>query len=464
MSLLRKKDIAAMLANSSNAAGLEKTLGVIDLFFLGIGALVGTGIFVLIGTGAVIAGPALSTSFIVAGIACAFVALSYAEFSSSMPVTGSLYTYCYATLGEIVAWMIGWILTLEYGVAVSAVAVGWSGYFQSLAGQLGWILPKALTAAPGSLEGVHTIMNVPALAIVLAITGLLCIGIKESVRINNVMVILKVGVILLVIIVGAFYVRPSNWHPYIPHGISSISAAAAIIFFSFIGFDAVTAAAEEVKNPQRNLPIGIIGSLAICVLLYFLIALVMTGMVPYEKFIGVDNPISMVFHSINQNWVAAVVDISAIFGMLTVILVMTYTQARLIFAMARDGLLPQFFSHVHSKSATPIRATLFTGIVFGLLAALVPLNELAELVNIGALTAFGAVSFAVIVLRRTFPDLKRPFRCPGMPYIPLAAFCACLFLMLQLSLVTWISFIMWIAVGLIIYFSYSKYHSKLRNQ
>lgn len=463
MSLFRTKDIDVMIA-ASQAGGLKRVLGPLDLTMLGIGAIVGTGIFVLTGTGALTAGPALSLSFVIAALACCFAALSYAEFSSAIPVSGSIYTYAYATLGELVAWMIGWDLMLEYGLATSAVSVGWSGYFQSLAAGFGLHLPVVLTAAPGAVAGVETWFNLPAFLIMLVITFLLSMGVRESARINNLMVAVKVGVVLLFIGVGAFHVKPANWQPFMPFGLPGVFSAAALVFFAFIGFDAVTSAAEEVKNPRRDLPIGIIGSLAVCTLLYVAVSSIMTGIVPFAEFAGVDHPVSLALQFAGENWVAGFVDLGAILGMTTVILVMAYGQTRIIFAMSRDGLLPSRLSRIHPRFSTPFLCTWLVGIVFALIGALVPLGILAELINIGTLAAFSLISVAVLVLRRTRPDLHRTFRCPGVPYVPVAAVAMCLFLMLHLQAVTWVAFIVWLAVGLLVYFGYSRRRAVLHQQ
>ncbi|SCB37540.1 amino acid/polyamine/organocation transporter, APC superfamily, partial [Cupriavidus alkaliphilus] len=430
---------------------LKKVLGPVDLVLMGIGAIIGTGIFVLTGTGALTAGPALTVSFVIAALACGFAALCYAEFASAIPVSGSIYTYSYATLGEIVAWMIGWDLLLEYGLATSAVSVGWSGYFQSLMAGFGMKLPAALSAAPGSVPGVQTVLNLPACLIMLAITWVVSYGVRESARVNNLMVAVKIGVVLLFIAVGVWHVQPANWQPFAPFGFSGIFNAAALVFFAFIGFDAVTSAAEEVRNPRRDLPIGIIGSLAVCTVLYVVVAAIMTGIVPFAKFAGVDHPVSLALQFAGQNWVAGFVDLGAILGMTTVILVMTYGQTRVIFAMSRDGLLPERLSSVHPVHATPYFATWTVGVVFAAIAAFVPLNVLAELINIGTLAAFTLISVAVLVLRKTRPELPRAFRCPGVPVVPLLSIGFCLFLMAHLQALTWAAFLVWLALGLVIY-------------
>ena len=450
-----------MVAAAQKPGGLKKVLGPFDLVLMGIGAIVGTGIFVLTGTGAVTAGPALTLSFIIAAIACGFAALCYAEFASSVPVAGSIYTYSYFTLGEIVAWMIGWDLLLEYGLATSAVAVGWSGYFQSLLKGIGIVLPEALRAAPGAQPGVNTLFNLPAFLIMMCLTFLLSLGVRESARLNNIMVIIKTGVVLLFIVVGVSYVKPDNWQPFMPFGPGSVLSAAALVFFAFIGFDAVTSAAEEVKNPARDLPTGIIGSLAVCTVLYVAVSAIMTGIVPFMQFEGVDHPVSLALQVAGQDWVAGFVDLAAILGMSTVILVMAYGQTRILFAMSRDGLLPAKLSEVHPKYGTPYFATWMVGIIFGLIAAVVPLGVLAELVNIGTLAAFSLVSVAVIVLRKTRPDLPRAFRCPGVPVVPALAIVFCLALMSFLSWHTWVAFAIWLVLGLVVYFGYARSRSLL---
>lgn len=463
MSLFRTKNLDTMVAAAQKPGGLKKVLGPFDLVLMGIGAIIGTGIFVLTGTGAVTAGPALTLSFVVAALACGFAALCYAEFASSVPVAGSIYTYSYFTLGELVAWMIGWDLLLEYGLATSTVAVGWSGYFQSLLKGIGVVLPEALRAAPGAQPGVATMFNLPAFLIMIFLTWILSMGVRESARLNNIMVIIKTGVVILFIVVGMNYVKPENWTPFMPFGFGSVMSAAALVFFAFIGFDAVTSAAEEVKNPSKDLPIGIIGSLAVCTVLYVIVAAIMTGIVPFPNFKGVDHPVSLALQYAGQDWVAGFVDLAAILGMSTVMLVMAYGQTRILFAMSRDGLLPAKLSEVHPKYGTTYFATWMVGIVFGLIAAVVPLDVLAELVNIGTLAAFSLVSVAVIILRKKRPDLHRAFRCPGVPVIPALAVIFCLALMSFLSWHTWVAFIIWLAIGLVVYFMYARQRSLLNN-
>nr|WP_130293851.1 MULTISPECIES: amino acid permease [Fictibacillus] len=465
MGIFRKKSISDLVAASKTGTTLNKELGTWDLTMLGIGAIIGTGIFVLTGAGALTAGPALIISFVIAGLACLFAALSYAEFASTVPVSGSVYTYTYATLGEFLAWIIGWDLILEYLLAVSAVSVGWSGYFQSLLKGFGIYIPASLSAAPGAVPGLTSYFNLPAFLIVMLITFLLSVGVKQSKRVNNIMVVIKVAVVILFIVVAFGYVKPANWTPFTPFGMEGIFAAAALVFFAFIGFDAIASAAEETKNPNKDLPRGIIYSLLICTFLYVIVTGIMTGVVPYPDFKGnEDHPISLVLQVAGQNWVAGIVDVGAILGMTTVMLVMLYGQTRVSYAMSRDGLLPKFFRTVHKKYRTPYGSTWFFGIVAALMGALIPLDELAKLVNIGTLSAFVLVSIAVLVLRRTQPDLPRAFRCPGVPWIPLLAIIFCGFLMAQLDGDTWVRFIIWLGIGAAVYFLYSKRHSKLEKE
>ncbi|WP_277345151.1 amino acid permease [Chromobacterium fluminis] len=452
-----------MLATAQTSRGLRKELSAFDLTMLGIGAIIGTGIFVLTGTGATVAGPGLVLSFVISAFACGFAALCYAEFASMLPVSGSTYTYAYATLGEMIAWIIGWDLLLEYLLASSAVSVGWSGYFQSLLSGFGVTLPEYLTAAAGSLPGKQTLFNLPAFCVALMITALLAFGIKESKRVNNVVVLIKVGVVLLFIGIGVWHVKPVNWQPALPFGFSGVFHGAAIVFFSFIGFDAVTCAAEEVKNPAKDIPRGVIWSLGVCSLLYVVVAAIMTGIVPYMQFAGVDHPVSLALQVAKLDWFAGFVDLGAILGMMTVILVMTYGQTRILFAMSRDGLLPKIFSEVNPKYGTPYKATWLIGSIIALLAGFVPLHTLAELVNIGTLAAFTLIALSVIVLRKREPNLPRKFVCPGVPYIPTLAILCCGFLMTQLSLLTWLCFMAWLLIGLVVYFGYSRRNSLLNN-
>jgi basic amino acid/polyamine antiporter, APA family len=461
--LFRKKSIDASIQTSRQGTQLKRELKATDLAMLGIGAIIGTGIFVLTGVGSLTAGPALILSFVIAGLACLFAALAYAEFSSLVPVSGSVYTYSYATLGEFVAWIIGWDLVLEYLLAVSAVSSGWSGYFKSLLEGFGIHLPAALTNAPGgSVPG--AIVNLPALVIVLIITFLLSIGVKESKWVNNIMVAIKLIVVALFIIVGIFYVKPAHWSPFMPFGFSGVGLAAATVFFAYLGFDAVTTAAEETRDPQKDLPKGILWSLGICTFLYIIVTAILTGIVPYQNFAShQDAPVAFAMQFVHQNWLVGLISLGALVGMFTVMLVMLYGQIRIIFSMSRDGLLPPIFSHVHQRYRTPYVTTWSFGIFAALLGAFVPLDELAQLVNLGTLAAFVLISIAVMVLRYKQPDLPRKFKTPLMPLVPILAIIFCVFLMVQLHEATWIRFLIWLAVGLIIYFIYG-YHSSNLNK
>ena len=461
-SLFRKKSIEKLISETQGTASLDKTLGALDLTMLGIGAIIGTGIFVLSGVGAAVyAGPALVLSFIISGIACAFAALVYAEFSSSVPVAGSAYTYSYVSLGEFLAWIIGWDLMLEYLLAASTVAIGWSGYFQILLNGFGIYLPAWASAAFGSDPKIPAaILNLPAVAIALLITLLLSLGVKNAARFNNIIVFVKLAVILLFIIVASRYVKPANWTPFLPFGFKGVMGGAAFVFFAYIGFDAVSTAAEEVKNPKRDMPRGIIASLVICTALYIIVSLILTGVVPY-KLLDVAAPVAFALHYINQDWAAGIISVGAMGGITTVLLVMLYGQTRVFFAMSRDGLLPKVFSNVHPKYKTPFFSTWITGIVVAVIAGLTPINTVAQLVNIGTLSAFVFVSIGVIVLRKTQPNLHRSFRVPWVPLVPILAALSCLILMYQLPLITWIRFLVWLAIGLLIYFSYGIRHSAL---
>lgn len=463
MDLFRKKSIADLLQQSNEKGGsLKKVLGGFDLTMLGIGAIIGTGIFVLTGVAAAKhAGPALILSFILSGLACVFAALCYAEFASSVPVSGSAYTYSYATFGEFVAWILGWDLILEYGLAVSAVASGWSGYLQGLLAGFNIHIPTALTSAYDPSKG--TFIDLPAVIIIFIIASLLIKGVRESARINNIMVIIKVAVVLLFLVVGVAYVKPDNWTPFMPFGFSGVATGAATVFFAYIGFDAVSTAAEEVRNPQRTMPVGIIASLAICTVLYIAVSLVLTGIVPYNM-LDVKNPVAFALQYVQQDWVAGFISLGAITGITTVLLVMMYGQTRLVFAMSRDGLLPKTFAQVSEKTQTPVKSTLIVATVCALFGGLVPLNKLAELTNFGTLFAFIVVSVGVMVLRKSHPDLPRAFRVPLVPLIPILAILFCGYLLASLPLFTWVGFVVWLSIGITVYFLYGRTHSALNQE
>lgn len=462
MDLFRKKQVSDLLTEAQKKSSLSKALGAFDLTMLGIGAIIGTGIFVLTGVvAAKHAGPALILSFILSGLACVFAALCYSEFASTVPVSGSAYTYSYATFGELFAWILGWDLILEYGLACAAVASGWSGYFQGLLAGFGIHLPTAITSAYNPAKG--TIIDVPAILIVLLIAFLLTRGVKESSRTNAIMVIIKLSVILLFILVGIKYVKPANWSPFMPFGFSGVAAGAATVFFAYIGFDAVSTAAEEVRNPQRNMPIGIIASLAISTALYIVVTLVLTGIVPYTE-LDVKNPVAFAMSYVHQDWVAGFISLGAIVGITTVLLVMTYGQSRLLYAISRDGLLPKRLSSVNPKTHTPSFGTWTTAFVVSFFTGLVPLDKLADLTNIGTMFAFITVSMGIIFLRKTQPDLHRAFRVPLVPWIPLLSILFCAYLMINLSRITWIGFAVWFVIGLVVYFTYSHKHSQLAEE
>jgi APA family basic amino acid/polyamine antiporter len=443
----------------SRSGGLKRSLGALDLTLLGIGAIVGAGIFVLTGVAAAkYAGPAVMLSFVVSGFACAMAALCYAEFAAMIPVAGSAYSYSYATMGELVGWIIGWDLVLEYAVGAAAVAVGWSGYLTVILEGLGIHLPVALTHAPGSVPG--AIINLPALIIVLLITWVLYIGISESARFNSIIVAIKLTVIGAVIVVGAFFVKPENWSPFMPMGWSGVMKGAAVIFFAYIGFDAVSTAAEEVIEPNRDLPRGILGSLFVCTALYIMVAAVLTGMVP-ARLIDVNAPLASAFVLRGMHALSGLISLGAVAGLTSVLLVLMLGQSRIFYAVSRDGLLPAAFSRVHPKYRTPYIPTTITGVAVGVTAALLPIQEIAELTNIGTLFAFVLVCFGVWILRRVEPELKRPFRTPMVPVVPLLGVISCVYLMASLPMVTWIRFFVWLAIGLLIYFCYGRFHSKV---
>ena len=501
--LFRTKPLDQLLAGTERPGQqLRRSLGPVQLTSLGIGAIIGAGIFSTIGTAAagggnhIGAGPALMVSFVLVAIACGFAALCYAEFASMAPVAGSAYTYAYATMGELIAWIIGWDLILEYAVGNVAVAISWSDYFQSLlrgfnldwprwlgvdyrsafqaahalgAGNLAQADPgsfdpgvlanaQALADAPRFL-GIPIVFNLPAVLIVALITWLLVIGIRESSRFNTTMVIFKLAVVGLFIVVGGFYVQPENWRPFAPNGFAGISSAAAIIFFAYIGFDAISTAAEETIKPQRNLPIAIIASLVICTVIYIAVAAVLTGMVKWTHFANVADPLAKAFSDRNLNWMAGFIAFGAVFATTSVLLVFQLGQPRILFAMARDGLLPSWAAAVHPRFRTPHVTTILTGVIVAGFAAVSNINEVVELCNIGTLFAFVLVAAGIIVLRFADPNRPRPFRSPFFPWVPLGAIGSCLWLMIELPAVTWIRFVIWLGIGLVIYFLYGRHRA-----
>jgi APA family basic amino acid/polyamine antiporter len=512
--LFRTKSPDQLLNESENPERqMKRTLSAFDLTALGIGAIVGAGIFSLVGTasagetfsskiktplmnfivagltgsdvqlGRPGAGPALVISLILAAVACAFAAFCYAELASMIPVSGSAYTYSYATLGEIFAWIIGWDLILEYAVGNMAVAVSWSGYFVKFLYAFGlklplWLVSDHTTAAAmiadksenlqyysstvlPNIGGMEISLNLPALVIVLLLTVLLVYGIRESARANTIAVVIKMAVLVFFVAFGAFYVSPTNWTPFNPNGVSGIMTGSAIIFFAFIGFDAVSTTAEEAKNPKRDLPIGIISSLVVCTILYVLVAGIMTGLKHYSTYAGDASPIASAIAVINKPWLQALISAGALAGSTSVLLVFQLGQPRIFMAMARDGLLPEYFSKVHPTYRTPHITTIWTGIIVGGVAMVTDIGSLADLTNIGTLFAFILVCFGVIALRKTQPNRERPFRVPLVPFFPIVGAIFCLGLMLSLPLETWRRFIIWLVVGLAIYFVYGRWNSKL---
>jgi APA family basic amino acid/polyamine antiporter len=476
--LLATKSIAELHEQESSGNQLRRALTATQLTLLGIGGVIGTGIFVLTGVAAAQnAGPALPLSFIVAGIGCTFAGLCYAEFAAMIPVSGSAYSYSYATLGEGIAWFIGWNLILEYLFAVATVSVGWSGYVVSLLDQLHLHMPDALSHAPidQGVDALHlrftgAIINLPAILIVAAIATICYIGIKQSAVFNSVIVTIKVTVIVLFILFGVSYINTDNWHPFIPpntgtwfvYGPSGILGAAGVIFFAYIGFDAISTAAQESKNPQRDMPIGILASLVICTILYVMVSTVLTGMVSYKE-LNVAAPVALALDKYpGLHWLGVPVKLGAIFGMTSVMLVMTIAQARIFFAMARDGLLPPFFGRVHPRFRTPSTGTVVTGLSAALIGGLFPVGLLGHLVAIGTLAAFVTVCIGVLVLRRTRPDLPRPFRTPAPRFSCIAGALVCGLMMVSLGPATWVRLIVWTAIGVLVYVFYGYQHSCVR--
>jgi len=455
MGLFSKKSFAD-LQTEADGSLLRRSLGPWNLTALGIGSIIGTGIFVLTGTAASQnAGPSLVLSMIISAFGCAFAGLCYAEFSAMVPVAGSAYTYAYATMGELLAWIIGWDLILEYALSVATVAVGWSGYFVSLARDVGIVIPESLAGAPGGF-------NLPAAVIVLCVAALLVIGIKQSADTNTLLVAIKSLVLVVFVIAGWAYVKRANLTPFIPpntgefghFGWSGVLRGAGVMFFAYIGFDAVSTAAQEAKNPARDMPIGILGSLAICTVLYIVVVTVLLGIVPYAQ-LNVADPLAVGIDATGLTWLSPVIKIAALFGLFSTMLVLMLEQTRIFYSMSRDGLLPPIFAVVHPRFQTPHLSTLFIGVVVALVAGLTPIGVLGQLVSIGTLLAFVLVSIGVIILRKTSPDVPRPFRTPWVPAVPIMGAAICLAQMVGLPLATWERLLIWLAIGLVVYFSYS---------
>ena len=490
--LFQVKTHESLLEELRSDNRLRRVLGPIQLSSLGIGAIIGTGIFVLTGVAAHdLTGPALMLSFVVSGITCVFAALCYAEFASMVPVAGSAYTYAYATLGELFAWIMGWDLILEYAVASATVAHGWSHYFQDFMRFFHVGLPAVFTNAPfdydlatGHLISTGTWFDLPAIAIATLVTIVLVKGIQESASLNAAIVALKLAIVFFVIGVGALYVHPANWHPFAPFGLSGLSffghtvmgqagpggkpqgmlAGAALVFFAYIGFDSISTHAEEARNPSRDVPIGIMTSLVLCTVLYIAVAGILTGMVPYNQ-INIDAPVSDAFRQVGLPWAELLVSIGAVAGITSVLLVMMLSQPRIFLAMARDGLLPtSFFGAVHERFRTPWKSTILTGVCVAAMGAFLPLRFLAELVNIGTLLAFVIVCAAVLIMRRTHPEVRRPFRAPLGSVVPVLGILCCLLLMFSLPVANWVRLFVWLLIGLVIYFSYGIRHSCITMQ
>jgi APA family basic amino acid/polyamine antiporter len=469
MSLVTRKSLADLRSESERSL-LLRSLGPLNLTALGIGSIIGTGIFVLTGTAASQnAGPSLVLSMIISAVGCAFAGLCYAEFAAMVPVAGSAYTYAYATIGEIFAWIIGWDLILEYALSASTVAVGWSGYFVSLCRDLGIIVPPALTAPRGAIvtlaDGsiIHGAFNLPAAVIVLLVSALLVIGIRQSAGTNTALVLIKSLVLVFFVVLGAAYVHRENLTPFIPpnegsfghFGWSGVLRGAGVMFFAYIGFDAVSTAAQEAKNPQRDMPIGILGSLAICTVLYIAVAIVLLGIVSYRK-LNVADPLAVGIDATGLRWFSPVIKVSALFGLFSTMLVQLLAQTRIFYSMSRDGLLPPLFGVVHPRFRTPYLSTIATGSIIAVAAGLLPIGVLGQLVSIGTLLAFVLVCIGVVMLRRTAPDLPRPFKTPWVPAVPILGAVICLAQMVGLPWETWLRLLLWLVTGLVIYFAYSR--------
>jgi basic amino acid/polyamine antiporter, APA family len=461
MGLLSKKSLADLQVEADRGL-LRRSLGPWNLTALGIGSIIGTGIFVLTGTAASQnAGPALVLSMIISAVGCAFSGLCYAEFSAMVPVAGSAYTYAYATMGEFLAWIIGWDLILEYALSVATVAVGWSGYFVSLARDAGIAIPESLSGPPGAF-------NLPAAVIVLVVAALLVVGIKQSADTNTLLVAIKVIVLVVFVVAGAAFVKRANLTPFIPpnagpfgqFGWSGVLRGAGVMFFAYIGFDAVSTAAQEARNPARDMPIGILGSLAICTVIYILVATVLVGIVPYQQ-LNVADPLAVGIDATGIRWLSPVIKVAALFGLFSTMLVQLLGQTRIFYSMSRDGLLPPVFAMVHPRFRTPHVSTILTGVVIALMAGLTPIAVLGQLVSIGTLLAFVLVSIGVVILRKTAPDVPRPFRTPWVPAVPILGAAICLAQMVGLPLATWERLVIWLAIGLIVYFSYSRRSSHI---
>ena len=457
--VFQKENLSRYLQKDSQ---FERTLSAVDLIALGIGAVIGTGIFILPGTvAATKAGPGIILSFVIAAIVCALAAMCYAEFASVLPVAGSAYSYGNIVYGEMIGWIIGWALVLEYVLAVAAVAVGWAAYFNSFIAGFGLKLPKAIT---GSFDPAHgTYVNLVAILIVCVIAWIIDEGLKTSVRLNNIIVAVKLAIIVIFLLVGSFYVKPANWTPFAPFGINGIFKGAAVVFFAYLGFDAVSSSAAEVKNAKKNMPIGIIGTLVVCTAFYIMVSGVLTGMVSY-KLLNVDDAVTFALQLVHQNFVAGIVSIGALAGMFTMMVTMIYSSSRLLYSIGRDGLLPSFLGKI-DKHHAPKHAMITVTVVISLLGGFIPLGQLANLVNIGTLIAFTFVSFGILLLRQN-PTLNKikGFRVPFYPVLPIVSGLLCLFMMTQLSLETWVASLAWFVFGLIIYFSYGIRHSKMNQK
>lgn len=459
MDLFRKKDIVH-LAEDAQKSGFVRNLSAVDLVFLGIGSVIGTGIFVLTGVGAALyAGPGIALSFILASVACAFAGLAYAEYSSMVPVAGSAYAYTYASLGEFIAFIVGWNLILEYTVTCSTVAAGWSGYVTGLLTAGGMPLPVELMKVPAD----GGVINLPAILITMFLCILLVRGTRESILLNRVLVFIKVAVIALFLFLAVPNIDAANWQPFLPFGYQGIASGAAIVFFAYIGFDAVATSAEEAKNPARDVPIGILGSLGVCTVLYFIVAMVLTGIVPYSDLNNAE-PVAYALRVIGYPFGSAVVAVGAVCGITTVLLVLLYGQARIFFALSRDGMIPAGICRVHKKYRTPYLVTIGGCILVSLISGFVPINVIAEMANIGTLSAFFIAGFGVLYLRITHPEIKRGFKCPAIYFVAPMAMLSCGYLMYNLPGLTWIRFIVWCLVGIAIYFMYSYKHSLLNKK